>query len=469
MTRQLSRAPERWTIGDFARAAGASGEDDRPFVGVAIDTREIGPGQVFVALRGERTDGHAFLQAAHDAGAGAALIDDRAATVPAGMRTIVVDDALDALARASGAYRAHLRECGTRVIGVTGSNGKTSTVRLLHAGLRACGFDGTHARKSFNNSIGVPVTVLSARPTDDYLLCEIGTNAPGEIEALTRIVVPDIAAITSIGRAHMEKLGSVAGVAREKSRILVHAHPGGVGVIPAGVGVLERAIEDAHTPRLVRVGVPGDARPDVLINDVRVDASGVSFRALGVSASLPVPAAHMAQNAGVALAIARELGADLQRAAAGLAQAEGEPGRLSAREIGVRGGAATLIDDAYNANPDSVLAALETLAAWSLGSGARRRVAVLGDMFELGEHEAGAHDEVLARALAVADVLIGVGERMASAIERAGQPAIQTCADAAAAGELLSAVARPGDVILLKASRGMGLERVGGAFDDAPA
>lgn len=450
-----------WTLRDFATAAGGALDDSRPFRGVSIDTRDLTPGQVFVAMRGERVDGHAFLQAAHDAGAAAALVEALPAEVPSALPLIRVDDALAAMTAAARDYREHLRAAGTRVAGITGSNGKTGTVRMLHAALRAAGLVGTHARKSFNNEIGVPITLLGAKPGDDYLLCEIGTNAPGEIETLTRLARPDIAAITSIGRAHLERLGSVAGVAREKSQILAHAEPSGVGVIPAGIDLLEAALAEIQTPRLVRMG------EDIPLDVLGVDAAGVRFRVFGHDAALPVPAPHMARNAGIALAIARKLGVELAAAVAGLSGYPAEPGRLSVRTAHAPAGEVILIDDSYNANPDSVLAALDTLAAWS---GAARRVAVLGDMFELGDHEAQAHDEVLTRARSVADVTLAVGPRMSAAAAAAAGRAgavIADYADAEAAAAALPGVLVEGDVVLVKGSRAMALERVCAAIGPA--
>jgi UDP-N-acetylmuramoyl-tripeptide--D-alanyl-D-alanine ligase len=379
-----------------------------PLLGAAIDSRRVRPGSLFFALRGERTDGHRFLAAARDAGAGAAVVEDDPTTLGVdpgaivGLGVLRVASAPDALRSLAEAYRAALG--GVRVIGVTGSNGKTTTVRLIHAALAGAGLSGSHAQKSENNDLGLPLTILNAAPAHDYLICEIGTNAPGEIADLASLARPDIGVITSIGRAHIERLGSVAGIAREKAALVRAVPAGGVAVVTAESAELDHALSDAGggAPAcgVVRVGVSAGA--DVEVRGVETGGGATRFVALGRTVSVPMPGAHSAVNAAIALAVAEACGADLDRAAAGLGSVVPPEMRLERSAVRAKGGTITLINDAYNANPESVRAALGMLASGALdpvpsgaSSGRPRRVAVLGDMLEMGEHTESVHREVL--------------------------------------------------------------------------
>lgn len=353
----------------------------RAVQGVSTDTRTLQAGQVFVALAGEQFDGHRMIAAAAAKGSPLAIIDDvkAAGALPAGMGVIRVQDTTRrALLRLAAAYRRTLES--TKVIAVVGSNGKTTTVRLIDAVLGA-GMRGTASIKSFNNDIGVPLTVLGASPGDGYLVCEVGTNSPSEIAKLAEVVSPDLAVIVSIGREHLEKLGSLAGVAREEASVLEFVRDGGAGFFNVDAPELSGAIGALERRPRAMFGFGRGERADVRVLEVKQDWGGVSFT-LNDRARFRVGmlGAHNAVNAAAAVAVGRRLGLSDGQIAAGLAGARGPEMRLERIEIG----AVRVVNDAYNANPDSMRAALETLG--QIGGPAQRRVVVLGDMLEMGAH-----------------------------------------------------------------------------------
>lgn len=434
--------------------------------GVCIDSREVRPGRVFVALRGERTDGHRFVHAAAAAGSPLAIVEsegDLGAALPAGMGVLRVAETEAALLRMAAAYRTTLGR--TRVVGVTGSNGKTTTVRLVEAMLRA-GLRGTASRKSFNNRIGMSLTVLGARAGDDYLVCEVGSNAAGEIAELAGALRPDVGVITSIGRAHLEGLASLEGVAEEKSALLRAVQEGGLRVVPAGSRGGARVLEaylDRDGPALVRFGV--EAGADVRIVGIEHGAGAgegglVMTLADGAAFRVPLLGEHNALNAAAAVAVARWFGLSDATISAGLASFKPAEMRLAR----VRVGEVELINDAYNANPDSMLAALRVLEGCC---GAReRRVAVLGDMLEVGSGGDGVHEEVLGAAMDVAGRVVVIGEAFSRAAERLGVRPTLALTDLGADGAgRVASIFGEGDTVLLKGSRGMALERVADALE----
>ena len=433
-------------------------------MGASIDTRTLAPGQVFFALRGERTDGHAHVGAAGAAGASIAVVDDaaRAADRPEELALMLVGDAREALGRMARAWREAAPNL--RVVGVTGSNGKTTTVRLIDAVLRGS-LRGSASVKSFNNDLGLPLTLLGARPGDQYVVCEMGTSGPGEIGRIAGMARPDVAVITMVGRAHVERLGSLEGVAAEKASILLHVREGGVGVVPAGCAVLERAMARMELPRLVRVGE--DEAADLRVSGVRCSTRGVSFEVNGRARfSVGLMGAHNAHNGAMAVAVGRRFGLDDEAIARGLASAVGAEGRLAAATIRTPEGPVRVVNDAYNANPDSMAAALVTLASLKPGPGGRR-VAILGDMLELGEASAGAHEEVAGRVRSSRSIhaAVLVGEAMSAAAGSAGAKAVAVGGLEGGEAERIAGMVRGGDVVLLKASRGMRLERVAEAIE----
>lgn len=443
----------------------ARAEQAVPAHGVSIDTRELTPGQIFVALPGEHTDGHDHLEAAARAGAPIALVE-RDVPATEGMTLIRVENCRAALSRLASAYRAALRS--TRVVAVTGSNGKTTTVRLLDHVLGSA-LRGSASRKSFNNELGLPITILNAKPTDQYLVCEVGMSAPGEIRALAALVRPDVGVITSIGRAHLEAFGAVEGIAREKASLLLELAQGGLGIVNADSPELEGVLPPGVP--LIRFGQHDHA--DLRITAVDTSPAGIRFQ-LNDRAwfELPLMGAHNAFNAAATVGVARRLGLSDVQIAESLLTAAGAEMRLDRRTIaGIE-----IINDAYNANPDSMLAALRTFAG--LVQGAGRRVAILGDMLELGEastHEHRAIGEALVSSIQAGsgpDAVCLVGPAMAHAADPLRNllpPNMLWLEPEAGEGRSIAQRLAPGDAVLIKGSRAMGLERVVAALESAHA
>jgi len=437
-----------WTLERVREALGAeaAGPLEGSIRGVSVDTRTMEPGALYVAIRGPRHDGHEFVRQAAERGAAAAVVS-RGEAAPAGLPALTVSDTVAALGRLASAYRATL---GAKVAGVTGSCGKTSTCRLIDAALSGSR-RGTAARRSFNNAIGVPLTLLGAREEDAYVVCEIGTSGPGEIEPLSRLAAPDVALITLIGRAHLEKLIDVEGVRREKTRIYAGLREGGLALGPSSA---PRVREDAPAGvRYETVGVERDA--DHRIRSVRTERTGTSFELDGERYRVPMAGEHSAVNAGFAVVAARELGADPASIAAGLEKARAPEMRFETSLVA----GATIVNDAYNANPESVAAALRAFAGTCAG---QRRIVVLGDMLEMGASAEAAHEEAigLARDLAF-DAIALVGPQMRAAAGRLNvRPAAAVDSVGGGGAEEIARLVRAGDAVLLKGSRGMALERV---------
>ncbi|MBL0922664.1 MAG: UDP-N-acetylmuramoyl-tripeptide--D-alanyl-D-alanine ligase [Phycisphaerales bacterium] len=465
-----------WTCESVRSAVGgvwaARPQGAGELAGVSIDSRTIRPGEAFFAFKGERFDGHDFVGAAVDAGAGMVVLErpEAARGLSRAVGVARVADARKALFRLAKAYRRRLE--GVKVVAVTGSVGKTTTVRLIEAALSRR-LRVTASQKSFNNDIGVPLTLLRARASDQAVICEVGMNSPGEIATLAALLEPDVAVITRIGRAHIGHLGSREAIAREKASLLTFLRPGGLAVIPADEPLL-----DDYAKTIAHVATFGaGAGADIRVSDVRTEGGRVRFTLGGRSAfEVPMLGEHNAMNAAAAAAAARRFGLDEETVRAGLAGASPPANRMQVREVG----GVTVYNDAYNASPESALAAVATFSESARGAG--RRVIVLGDMRELGEFADQAHAEVAEAALGAGniDALIAVGPLAGAAAERvrrewgpgrvASLPDVEG-ANAARAADLL----RPGDAALLKGSRSMALERVEqalagrGAPEAAPA
>lgn len=459
-----------------------------PLARICLDTRTLSAGDLFIALRGERFDAHDLL---HHARAAALILVERdlpAGALPPGVPVLKVHSTRRALGHLAHAHRAALR---AKVVGVGGSNGKTTTVRLIDSVLRTT-LRGRASLKSHNNDIGVPLTLLSAEPTDQYLVVEIGTNHPGEIASLGALATPDIAVITSIGREHLEFLGSIRGVIAEEGSLLECIAPGGLGVVPASCPeLLERHAATGHPAPLVTFGatpgadlrltscthqwLPGSATHSAPAPSLRFTLNAQR------EFSLPLVGRHNALNALAAIAVARRLGLDDAAIARGLATAQGPEMRWQRRVMSApaeAGESATrgieVINDAYNANPDSTTASITTFAELYPPRPGSRRVIVLGDMLELGEHAPPAHDELgaLIARLSACDLFIGVGphaaravaacqaERSPAAIDVRHLAALDDASATAIARDL-----RPGDTLLLKGSRGLRLERIEHALE----
>lgn len=442
--------------------------------GLSTDTRTLQAGEAFLALRGESMDGNAFLKDAIAKGAVLAIIDraeaikDPGVALPRTFAVLHVQDGGQALLKLAAAYRKHLDS--TKVVAVAGSNGKTTTTKLI-AGVLAKGLRGTASKKSFNNAIGVPLTILSAKRGDQYLVCEVGTNSPGEIAVLGKVLQPDVVVMTSLGREHLEGLGSLEGVAREEASLLDSMRAGGLAVITADAPAAAQRILDekakAGVRTVVRFGVANDA--DLRITACEATPDGTRF-CLNERAwhATPLVGRHNAANATAAIAVARRFGIEPALVDAALGEASGAPMRLERTSAcGV-----AFLNDAYNSNPDSAIAALrafdETFPAGVAGGLARRRrVVVLGDMLELGQSGDGGHRDV-GMALAATpgvDLAILVGPLSASTLAAArdgGTKAelVHVPDYEPASIRRVGAMLAPGDCVLLKGSRRVALERV---------
>lgn len=420
---------------------------------VEFDSREVGPGGLFVALAGERADGHDFAAAAVTAGAVGVLA---ARSVGVGVPAVVVPDVQVALGRL--AHEVLHRLPRITVVGLTGSSGKTSTKDLLAHVL------GHHGRTvappgSFNNEIGHPHTVLRAGPDTRYLVLECSARAPGHIAALCAIAPPRIGVVLNVGTAHLGEFGSRAAIAASKAE-LVRALPAGDGVAVLNADdPIVAAMAQATAARVLTVGRADDAT--VRAEDVELDDAGRPSYTLvcpgGRSAvRLGLYGAHHVGNSLAAAAVALEVGMGVAEVAAALGTAR--PASRWRMEVTDTDDGVRVVNDAYNANPESMTAALRALAAMAAG---RRSWAVLGEMAELGEHGPAAHAEIgrLTAELGV-DRLVAVGPIARAILEGASGLAGEPVADVAAAVELLRREVRPGDVVLVKASRSAGLERV---------
>ncbi len=433
----------RWDLAYIGRICAGKTRGDAVVTSIGIDSRTVAPGCLFIAVRGENRDGHEFIEASFAAGAVAAMtvagrLGDRVG--------VEVDDTLEAL-RALGEARRTEFECP--VIGVTGSSGKTTTKDLIASVLGP----GTHASsRSFNNEFGVPLTLLSAPDEATALVVEVGSRGSGHISHLGSAIRPDVAVITNVGIAHLETFGSLEGVIDAKWELVETLSNHGVAVLPAND---ERLISRA-TGATVTFGEDQDA--DVSARDVVIDETGrtrFDLWSMGerVSVRMPVPGLHQPLNAAAAVAAAMAVGRPFADIAGLLETASVSPWRMESASIPLGDGEIVVVNDAYNANPDSMASALHTVVAVP-----GRHIAVLGKMHELGSYEAQAHRDAGALAASLGFLVFAVGDDPGIA-EGAGRAATSV-ADVDAALERLRATIVPGDVILIKASRAAGLEAV---------
>jgi UDP-N-acetylmuramoyl-tripeptide--D-alanyl-D-alanine ligase len=420
-------------------------------LGVSIDTRTLRSGELYVAIRGRRLDGHRFVPDALRAGAVAVVVDN-AEAVPAGASAIVVGNTTEALARIAVRHRERM---STRVVAITGSNGKSTTKEIL-AAILALKFKTLKPEGSFNNDIGVPLTVLRMTRDIEAAVFEIEMNELGGTARLARICRPEVGVITNIGDTHLEFMRDRNGVAQEKAELLQSLPEDGAAVLNAD-DPLVMAIGAAYSPaRRVTFGL--ERQPEVFATNIREDGlDGSRFKLLGKhEVMLPIPGRHNVANCLAACAAAHAMGmwsGDMPEAIAGF-----KPLPMRLRVL--RFGDTTLIEDCYNANPQSVTAALGVL---SQNAPIERRVAFLGDMLELGESAQSRHESlgrevgVLVNRLA----LIGpLGEFTAQGATAAGLARIRRFDSSAEAREALFDIIQPGDTILVKGSRAMAMELV---------
>ena len=434
-----------WTAQEAVAATGGRATRDFVITGVSIDTRTLAPGDLFVALQAAR-DGHDFVAQALEKGAGAALVSRIPEGVAEGAPLLVVPEVLAALEALGRAGRARVKG---KVIAVTGSVGKTSTKEMARIALAGQGT--IHAAEaSYNNHWGVPLTLARMPENTDFAIIEIGMNHPGEIEPLARLARPHVAMITTVAAAHLEAFGAIEGIAREKGAVFRGLTQPGTAIIPEDLPVTQllRDCADEAGAIVVGFGQHGMARP---VKAETVDgATQVRARVLGetVDFTLATAGTHFVMNAVGVLAALSAAGADLAQAARHLADWQPPLGRGAVEDLdGIR-----LIDDAYNSNPTSLSAGLATLARLTGG----RRVAILGDMLELGPDELAMHAGMAGDpAMASVDLVHTAGPRMAALHQALPEARRGLHADSAA--DLAARVAElvaPGDILLVKGSKG---------------
>ena len=455
-----------WTAQDAAAATGGQATTDWQATGLSIDTRTLAKGDLFVALTAAR-DGHDFVAQALAQGAAAALVARVPDGVAADAPLLIVPDVLDALRALGAAGRARSR---AKVIGVTGSVGKTSTKEMLRVMLAA--FGHVHAAEaSFNNHWGVPITLARLPQDADFAVVEIGMNKPGEIAPLARMARPHVALITTIAPAHLEAFENIEGIAREKASIFDGLEAGGVAIYPCDLPT-----SPILAAKAAQCGTPlpfGETSDQARLHDVSLTETALVLRAqlgqMRLAVRLADAGAHFAMNGLGCLAVAQALGCDLARAALSLGRWAPPAGRGMRQTImldPVEELGFTLIDDAFNANPASLKAALDMLARVTPGAtpaGRKgRRIAILGDMLELGPTERAEHEAIATLpATASIDTLHCVGPRMGWLAPLL--PLRQRGRAVANADELVQIahlLVGPGDVVLIKGSKSSFVSRI---------
>jgi len=451
-----------WTAGELMEATGGAVSGPFDAGGVSIDTRTLTPGDLFVALVGEGRDGHAFVADALAKGAAGAMV--HADVSPAGP-VLRVDDTLAGLARLGAFARSRFGDAAGRLVAVTGSVGKTTTKEMLRGALSA--FGTTHAAAaSYNNHWGLPLTLARIPRDARFCIAEIGMNHAGEIAPLAQLARPHVAVITAIAKAHVGHLGSIEAIAHEKASILRELEPNGIAVLPADsphVGRLRAAAGDA-----VVLTFGADPAADVRLVHSEADADGslIHVDVVGHTASLRVnaPGQHMAMNAVASLAVVAALGLDPTRAIDALEAFVPLAGRGARREIAVGCGAALLLDESYNGNGASMRAALDVLRLQP----ARRRIAVLGDMLELGDEGQAEHAGLADPVSRSVDRLFTCGPLMRNLFDAVPESVRGAHAgNSAALAPLVAAAIARGDAILVKGSLGSGMKRVVEAIEAA--
>ena len=444
-----------WRLSEVAQAVGGRMLGlDVALPGVSTDTRTIGEGQLFIALAGEHFDAHDFLAQAVEAGAGALLVADEG-KLPAGASAVVVDDTRLALGRLAAAWR---RQFAVPLIAVTGSNGKTTTKEMIAAILKAAfGSAVLSTRGNLNNEIGLPLTLLGLSAAHRAAVVEMGMNHPGEIAYLAGVGAPTVALVTNAQRAHLEGMGDLDEVAREKGSIFSGLPADGVAVINAddAYADLWRGMAEGRLVRSFAIDAEADVTGKVHQHGLEmvIDLKAAEGEA---TLTLRIPGRHNARNAVAAAAACLAAGVPLAAVVDGLQSFSGVKGRLQ-RRAGKFG--AEILDDTYNANPDSVRAGVDVLAS-TVG----RKLLVLGDMGEIGEASGQFHDEIggYAKSQGV-DRLFALGDASKAAVRNFGEGARHFCN----IEKLIAAVDKelgPETTVLVKGSRFMKMERVADAL-----
>ena len=446
------------TIAELVAATGAEllGQDtEQSVTAVSTDTRDQPDGSLFVALRGENFDGHTFVEAAVKNGAACLMVDEVPELVDdLEVPVLLVKNTLYGLQRLAKWYR---QQFNIKVIGITGSNGKTSTKDFTSSVLSQK-FQVNATKGNLNNHIGLPLTVLATEESDQVCVWEMGMNHAGEIAPLCEIAAPDIGIITNIGTAHIENLGSRQGIAEEKSALARALPQDGTLIVPASCDFVDYLIERTSA----KVMVVGNGRGVVRAEELQMTSNGSQFNLCinhreDVSAQIPVSGKHMVNNALLAAASCHILGMAPQEIAAGLAATALTSGRLRRYESS----GITVFDDTYNANPDSMAAAIETLADLQTENGSRK-VVVMGMMAELGVHADAAHVEVGQLAAEKRLQVVSVGEDAARIYQGAYEvdETAKHFEDAVTAAGWLKDYCKKGDIVLFKGSRMAGMENV---------
>ncbi len=441
------------SVKDMVDASGGrllSGDVNTYVEGASIDSRKVKKDDLFVAIRGENTDGHKYLTMAKEKGASCLLVSDTSFAIPDGIAVILVEDTVSGLQEIAKAYR---RSMDMKVIGVTGSVGKTSTSDMVKA-VCSVKYKTQKTKGNFNNHLGLPLTLLDFDPDTEVGILEMGMDRPGEINFLAELARPDIGIITNIGTAHIERLGSRENIFRAKMEITDYFTEDNVLIVQSDDDFLRKVSSDEY--RVIRAGA--DAASDFRILGIEDHAEhGSSFRLENggtvTEMKVPVPGRHNVCNAGLAAAAANVLGIPLEEADRGLQSMQLTDKRLSIKENrGIK-----VIDDTYNASPASMKAAIDVLAS----AEGDRKVAVLGDMFEQGTYAAQGHREVGMHALAKKiDLVVAVGNDAKYIAEGAKGTEVMYFEKKEDALAVIRDVIRTGDVVLCKGSRGMAMEDV---------
>jgi len=420
--------------------------------GVSIDTRTLNKGDLYVAIKGETNDGHDFVAKAFEKGAGAAVIDEAHADALKGLGSLyVVEDTLSALESLGRAARERTQ---ARITAITGSVGKTSTKEALRLVLESVGH--THASvASYNNHWGVPLTLARMPAQTDFGIFEIGMNHAGEITPLTKMVRPHIAIITTIAPVHLEAFDSIDGIADAKAEIFSGLEPGGMAIVHRDIAQYERIAIQAGATHMLSFGESEEADARLLSTSSRSEGQDITAQILGrqLTYHLGAPGRHMAINSLSILLAAHSLGLDLATAAQALAYFKPPTGRGARFELPIPNGTLTLIDESYNANPASMRAALTLLGDMNVKG---RRIAILGDMLELGPQSADLHqgliDSILANKI---DLVFASGPMMKHLYD--ALPASlkgEWVAEAQALVSVLTKTVKAGDALMIKGSNG---------------